>query len=206
MSETLERRGVKAVLKEEKEKLSVPPEEAKFLERMTAGEKERMKEAEGESKKPRKLEADFSWWRPNDSEFFFVITTRRRHTYEKGEQLMNCYGRRNNKFLLSNYGFVLEDNKYDSLVFRIWHSIDPKKKMSDLANGLVCRDAKLLDSDEVYDLTQEVRLKSNRLNDTLLAYLRANGLLAYEGKGIDKVLVSTPVIVEYEIEVLDYYV
>ena len=39
---------------------------------------------------------------------------------EKGEQIFNSYGRRNNRFLLLWYGFTFEGNKYDSVPFRIW--------------------------------------------------------------------------------------
>lgn len=42
-----------------------------------------------------------------------------RKPIKKNEQVYNFYGRRSNKFLLSGYNFVLEDNKYDSFAFRI---------------------------------------------------------------------------------------
>lgn len=42
-----------------------------------------------------------------------------RNPVKKHEQLYNFYGRRSNRFLLVNYNFVLEDNKYDSFVFRM---------------------------------------------------------------------------------------
>jgi hypothetical protein len=45
-------------------------------------------------------EADFKWWQYNDPKTYFVLTTKRRSTYKKGEQIFNCYGRRCNKFLL----------------------------------------------------------------------------------------------------------
>ena len=38
---------------------------------------------------------------------------------EKGEQLFNSYGSRNNRFLLMWYGFSLDKNKYNSVSLRL---------------------------------------------------------------------------------------
>ena len=38
---------------------------------------------------------------------------------KKGEQAWNCYGNRNNLFLLINYGFCFQDNLYDSFEFYV---------------------------------------------------------------------------------------
>lgn len=38
---------------------------------------------------------------------------------KKNEQLFNFYGRRSNRFLMVGYNFILDNNKYDSLAFRI---------------------------------------------------------------------------------------
>ena len=38
----------------------------------------------------------------------------------KGQQVYNCYGRRNNRFLLMWYGFVLRENAYDSIPIRVF--------------------------------------------------------------------------------------
>ena len=45
-------------------------------------------------------ESDFKWWHFDEKDTSFVLTTKRKSTYKKGEQIYNCYGRRSNKFLL----------------------------------------------------------------------------------------------------------
>ena len=41
------------------------------------------------------------------------------YAIEKGEQLLNMYGRKHNKNLLLYYGFCLRRNEYDRFMFRI---------------------------------------------------------------------------------------
>lgn len=53
--------------------------------------------------------------------------------YRKGDQLFNCYGLRNNRFLMINYGFCLRNNKYNSLGFKVFvnykkNATTPNKK------------------------------------------------------------------------------
>lgn len=43
----------------------------------------------------------------------FTIRTKR--TYEAGEEVFICYGRHGNDFLLAEYGFVLEENRWDEV-------------------------------------------------------------------------------------------
>lgn len=38
---------------------------------------------------------------------------------KKNDQVFNCYGRRNNKFLILWYGFCIFNNKYESFSFRV---------------------------------------------------------------------------------------
>ena len=59
---------------------------------------------------------EFEWYSPerHDSESYFAMINTNRRTLEPGEQCYYCYGHRSNKFLLTNYGFCFENNKYDS--------------------------------------------------------------------------------------------
>lgn len=45
-------------------------------------------------------------------------------TINKGDQVYYFYGQRSNLFLLLNYGFALEDNKYDSFAFNVNMAFD----------------------------------------------------------------------------------
>lgn len=57
--------------------------------------------------------------------------TKYKTSYRKGDQLFNCYGLRNNRFLLVNYGFCLRNNKYNSLGFKVFVNIKPKQGESE---------------------------------------------------------------------------
>ena len=61
-------------------------------------------------------EEDFDWYvekeHGDNTNIVFVNKSRRR--IEEGEQIFYCYGNRNNKYLLQNYGFCFPDNKRDS--------------------------------------------------------------------------------------------
>ncbi len=50
---------------------------------------------------------DFAWWRHDDHDMYFSMTTKSKSYFSKGTQVFNCYGRRTNRFLLLNYGFTL---------------------------------------------------------------------------------------------------
>lgn len=47
-----------------------------------------------------------------DAESFSIRANR---TYEAGEEVFICYGRHSNDFLLAEYGFVLEENRWDEV-------------------------------------------------------------------------------------------
>ena len=51
---------------------------------------------------------------------YFAMYARHRTCYKKGDQLLNSYGARDNRFLLTNYGFTLRQNKYNSLGFKVF--------------------------------------------------------------------------------------
>ena len=60
-------------------------------------------------------EEDFDWFENKDEDCYFVLVNKGRRTIRKGEQMYYCYGDRNNRFLLQNYGFCYPDNDFDSL-------------------------------------------------------------------------------------------
>ena len=66
------------------------------------------------------LEENFSWFQEADPDTYFCFCTRTRTAISKDEQIYICYGRRSNRYLLSAYGFLLEQNKYNALTFRVW--------------------------------------------------------------------------------------
>lgn len=48
------------------------------------------------------------------------MTTRNNNFFEKDTQVLCCYGRRSNTYLMPAYGFCLANNKYNSLRFKVW--------------------------------------------------------------------------------------
>lgn len=51
-------------------------------------------------------------------------------------------------------------------------------------------------------MSKVLRLKMNRINEEVFAYIRANLLNTYKGKNLEYLLVSTPVDVEFELLVV----
>lgn len=93
-----------------------------------------------------------------------------------------------------NYGFCLNNNKYNSLSFRVWVNFNWKKD----AEKLVDEESKIDEDDN--RISKIIRLKKNRINEEIFAYLRANLLNTYKGKNVEHLLISTPV--DYEFEML----
>lgn len=64
---------------------------------------------------------DFKRWFNTDlSNCYFAMYARAKTCYRKGDQIFNSYGARDNRFLLTNYGFTLRQNKYNSLGFKVF--------------------------------------------------------------------------------------
>lgn len=130
---------------------------------------------------------DYSWWKgPDDNRgIFFAMGTKFSSSYNKGDQLFNCYGRRTNRFLLVNYGFVLRYNKYNCLGFRVYVTF----KDEDSENKEPQKHQKI------------IKLRMHRLSLDLLQYLRANLIPSYPFKNKDRetVTASTPVHIDFEI-------
>ena len=51
---------------------------------------------------------------------FFIKATGSTTGFYKGEQVFSSYGRLCNRDLLIDYGFCVEENKFDVLYFRLW--------------------------------------------------------------------------------------
>ena len=90
---------------------------SEILKRALVGEKKRLAKLFGETEEfDEDLEEKFSWLRDNDENTYFALASMYQ-SYGAGEQLFYCYGRRTNRSLLENYGFVISNNKYDSFSF-----------------------------------------------------------------------------------------
>ena len=67
---------------------------------------------------------NFAWFKgtkeiqaKREPETYLAFYNDARRTVLAGEQVFYCYGKRNNHYLLLNYGFALEDNVHDSFEF-----------------------------------------------------------------------------------------
>ena len=63
-----------------------------------------------------------------DPSNYFAMMTRENDYYEKDTQVFCCYGRRSNTYLMSVYGFCLQNNKYNSLRFSVWMDFTQDEK------------------------------------------------------------------------------
>jgi len=160
-------------------------------------------------------EENFAWYDHKDNETYFVLCTKYKNIYQPGQQVFHCYGRRTNRFLLLNYGFCLNNNKYNSLSFRVWVNFnwqEEKKKdearKAAKAKGKESAGKSDSESDEEESpekdnqISKVIRLKRNHFNEEIFAYLRANLLNTYKGKNLPYLLVSAPVDAEFEMLVV----
>jgi hypothetical protein len=57
----------------------------------------------------------FKWLnKKSESDTHFVLVNQDRRTIQAGEQVFYCYGCRSNRYLMLNYGFCFQNNRYDS--------------------------------------------------------------------------------------------
>ena len=108
-----------------------------------------------------------------------------------GEQLYYFYGQRSNLFLFMNYGFAIEDNKYDSYQFHVnidienikdtsfqrFYKGEPlfeqrEKKKEQFRSG----EKMLIQYSHIGLIRnlhyEKIRLKKGKLNEELMAYIR----------------------------------
>ena len=60
-------------------------------------------------------------------ETYFCLINENRKPMKKGSQAWNCYGSRNNEYLMTNYGFCFFDNLYTSYTFCVRLDVDFEK-------------------------------------------------------------------------------
>ena len=70
-----------------------------------------------------------NWFNNDMDNCYFAMYARHRTCYRKGDQLMNSYGARDNRHLLTNYGFTLRQNKYNSLGFKVFLNFNEAGKL-----------------------------------------------------------------------------
>lgn len=98
------------------------------------------------------------------AETYFTLTNMCREPLKKGDQAFNCYGNRTNRYLLIDYGFAFENNRYDSLEIYLNMSNEFKSlEIHDYVNFLPIRGP-----------CQVARLKCDQICDTVLHYLRSH--------------------------------
>ena len=102
------------------------------------------------------------WYKPEMPHCYFAMYARHRTSYRKGDQLLNSYGARDNRFLLTNYGFTLRQNKYNSLGFKVFLNFN--------------------EAGRTESHVKIIKMKLNKLSEELLQYLRASFIFTYRKK------------------------
>lgn len=125
-------------------------------------------------------EMDWQWYDPKDKSTFFTIHTVK--AVEKDEEVCTFYGRRSNRYLMINYGFALEGNRYESVSFRMidYDILRDLKLSTDTVfvdylteNNLIKQYFEFHNREfSVNVLSKEFRLKQGRLCEELLNHIR----------------------------------
>lgn len=88
----------------------------------------------------------------------------------------------------------MRNNKYNSLGFKVFVNYQPKEKaQSGTSTGEENNESRY---------QKVIRLKRAKLCEDLLQYLRANLIFTYKGANKEKLLVSAPVDIDFEIFVV----
>ena len=139
------------------------------------------------------------WVRSFYDESYFVLSTGKFKGYKPGEQIYNWYGSRSNKFLLSNYGFMLKHNLYNSLTFRAWvdHQIAKENRITHIKGESM----NFQDVNQVIRWFRVIRLKE-KFNSKLLEYIRSTLIDKYIGNNHQLLVVSSPIDFDFEVLVI----
>ena len=108
-------------------------------------------------------DGELQWLRHVDhkNNSYLCLINQSGKTIKKGEQVMFFYGKYTSAYLLLNYGFCYKDNKYDQVDMSL-----EMRPQSNSPEHIIC-----FDRERVEDI-QEVHLKADKLNETLVYYLR----------------------------------
>lgn len=124
------------LIKQEQELRATPEEERKLIAQMSEIERKMVENLEEKIKaKKDDKNKDFSWWKFNDPQTYFCVSTNEQYSFAPGQQIFTSYGRRSNKFLLTFYGFCISDNRHDSIIMRIRRKIDSDSRLT--VDGIV---------------------------------------------------------------------
>lgn len=138
---------------------------------------------------PDDLEDYKKWFNTDLTNCYFAMFPRQKTCYRKGDQIFNSYGARDNRYLLTNYGFTLRQNKYNSLGFKVFLNYQEE--------GLQER------------FQKTIKIKKGKLSEPLLQYLRASLFQSYQKNNgiannnyLDNLLVSAPADIGFEKHIL----
>ena len=92
-------------------------------------------ERTAEQKKTESLKKDYSWWHFDDPNTYFCVSTKEQYKFAPGQQIFTSYGRRSNKYLMTFYGFCIENNRHDSVIMRIRRKINSDSRLT--VDGIV---------------------------------------------------------------------
>ena len=134
---------------------------------------------------------------------FRLFPTGHNH-YLKGKEVFNSYGRRDNRFLLNEYGFCLPDNEWDSCILKLRLTPPgPRAGGADGDEGKACGED--LDYDEYIAYkckvallqrfymqhTKTVKITHDRLCKDALAFLRVVAMSRSDFEDDDREVRST---------------
>ena len=94
-----------------------------------------------------------------------MMSTGVRTSFKKGEQVLNAYGRLNNRNILLDYGFAIKDNRYDTVYFLLWTITSGRE-------GLVSYEDIEEKNQQYAEGTELYGLKMKRLNLDVFVYYR----------------------------------
>ena len=144
---------------------------------------------------------DYKWIDYNTTNYF-CLCTRSKCMIPKGSQVYYCYGARSNRYLLMNYGFCIDNNKYESASL---HLLRPSCEDDLNIIGKAIYEPNLWN--ELYRTKYEqittIKLKKRQLCTDLLSYIRLF-LVLKSNVEFSKFVFTQPCNVKFEQSIVRY--
>eukprot|EP00826_Nyctotherus_ovalis_P011420 TRINITY_DN12977_c0_g5_i1.p1 TRINITY_DN12977_c0_g5~~TRINITY_DN12977_c0_g5_i1.p1 ORF type:complete len:552 (-),score=139.05 TRINITY_DN12977_c0_g5_i1:137-1792(-) len=182
-------------------------------------EKDEDEDEDEEGSLTTKIHSNYKWWNPKSDDIHCYMRTGAK-MIPANSHVYYSYGVRSNSDLLTTFGFLLMPNRLDNLKIVLWNNLNPWHNLKDsftsllVPEGLAARVAAdykegLFDTEDPAYKEAELAAKVVKLcwsrvpSRTLMTYIRKQQMAQYKGKDGDKIMISTPLVVEFEIDCLE---
>ena len=174
---------------------------------------------EEKSKLITKINPSYKWWNPTNSDIHCFMRTGPK-PIPANSQIYYWYGVRANSDLMNNFGFLLVPNSQDMLKMVLWNNLNPWTNLKTNINSIFVPESMaakiateyketLFDVEDPNYVDAEIGSRIVKLcwykvpSESLMSYIRKQQMPQYKGANSEQLMMSNPIIPEFEIECLE---